>query len=169
MLREFKGWKLAEVCATLEARHAIALPEPFVADYRRKVEQLFAQGLRPVRGVQQMLAALALPKCVASSGPPAKIAQSLQLSGLKQHFGENIFSSYVVQSWKPDPGLFLHAAHAMGFAPARCAVIEDSDVGIRAALAAGMRAFRYNEEGPLSEQPDVVVFNDMRLLPELLA
>ncbi|MDD5460983.1 MAG: HAD-IA family hydrolase [Methylococcales bacterium] len=39
--------------------------------------------------------------------------------------------------------MFQYAAHAMGFMPSQCVVVEDSDVGIEAAQAAGMRSFQY--------------------------
>ena len=141
LLDAYKGWKLAEICRVLEAKHSIRLPESFVPDYRQLVEKLFAEQLQPIPGIVHALSEIRLPKCVASSGPPEKIDQSLSLTGLKPFFGERIFSSYVVHSWKPDPGLFLHAAEVMGFPPADCAVVEDSEVGIQAALRAGMRAF----------------------------
>lgn len=53
-------------------------------------------------------------------------------------FSGRIFSSYEVGVWKPDPGLFLHAAGALGVRPSDCIVVEDSGPGIAAGLAAGM-------------------------------
>src|SRR5262249_28029536 len=100
-------------------------------------------------------------------GPPEKIARALTVAGLAHFFKDNIFSSYDVGSWKPDPGLFLHAADKMAFPPERCVVVEDSDVGIEAALAAGMRALRY---GPSNDDSvtGAATFNDMAQLPYLL-
>jgi beta-phosphoglucomutase len=39
---------------------------------------------------------------------------------------------------KPDPGVFLKAASAVGVPPGRCLVIEDAIAGVQAAKAAGM-------------------------------
>ena len=44
---------------------------------------------------------------------------------------------------KPEPDLFLFAAASMGFAPARCTVIEDSRFGVTGAIAAGMTAIGF--------------------------
>ena len=44
---------------------------------------------------------------------------------------------------KPHPDLFLSAAKKLGLEPSKCIVIEDSDVGIEAAKAAGMACMRY--------------------------
>ncbi len=67
----------------------------------------------------------------------------MQITGLSGYFGTNIFSSYDIGSWKPEPDLFLHAATTMNLSPAHCAVVEDSDLGVEAAIAAGMHVFHY--------------------------
>ncbi len=66
------------------------------------------------------------------------------MTGLKQFFGDNIFSAYEVGAWKPDPKLFWVAAEKMGFKPENCLVIEDSEVGVKGGLAAGMQVLHYN-------------------------
>ncbi|MEO7035848.1 MAG: HAD-IA family hydrolase [Polyangiaceae bacterium] len=43
-----------------------------------------------------------------------------------------------VKALKPAPDIFLAAARALGAAPARCLVVEDSPAGVLAARAAGM-------------------------------
>lgn len=171
LLAEFRGWKFANVCQTLEARHSIPLDTSFAVDYRRLMQRLFTESLLPIPGVIQALAQIDLPMCVASSGPADKIEQSLTLTGLKRFFGDNIFSSYVVKSWKPDPGLFLHAAQEMGFAAGQCAVVEDSDLGIQAALNARIPAFWFTDKVLPSQWKDseVICFHDMQILPRLLA
>ena len=51
-----------------------------------------------------------------------------------------IADGYSVDRPKPEPDLFLWAASQLGVAPADCAVVEDAEAGIDAALAAGMWA-----------------------------
>ena len=108
--------------------------------------------------------------CVASNGPREKIALSLSITGLLSFFDGRIFSSYELQTWKPDPGLYLHAAGAMKVAPENCAVVEDSVLGVRAGLAAGMRVFAYAAAGDAPEfhLPSVTSFEHMAELPRLL-
>lgn len=86
-----------------------------------------------------------------SSGPPAKIQHSLRVTGLARFFGQRLFSSHVVGTWQPDPGLFLHAAGTLGFSPDQCVLVEDSEVGLAAAAAAGMRALHFAPKGPVSD------------------
>jgi HAD superfamily hydrolase (TIGR01509 family) len=169
MLR-YRGKKLAAILGDIENRLGRKLPEAFEQYYRQRVSELFCSELKPMPGAIEMLDALNLPKCIASSGPMPKIRQSLKISGLASYFGDNLFSSYDVGSWKPEPGLFQHAAKAMGFAHVRCVVIEDSDVGIEAATVAGMRVFRYVRKGenfPCKRGTEL--FDDMLLLPHLLS
>jgi beta-phosphoglucomutase-like phosphatase (HAD superfamily) len=68
--------------------------------------------------------------------------------------------------------VFLHAAERMGVPPARCAVVEDSTYGVQAARAAAMCAYAYVGGMIPADSlagPNTVLFDDMRLLPELLA
>jgi HAD superfamily hydrolase (TIGR01509 family) len=58
-----------------------------------------------------------------------------------------IASSEDVKRGKPNPDLFLFAAEKLGVEPRNCVVVEDSDVGIEAARAAGMKALRFYDNG----------------------
>lgn len=142
----FRGGKMADCVAHLETRLGRQLPPQFVPELRARTADAFRSRLRPVAGAVELiqsLSALSYPICVASSGPIEKIELSLSLTGLLRFFAGRIFSSYDVGAWKPDPGLFLHAARAMGAGPRDCAVVEDSLPGIRAGLAAGMAVFAF--------------------------
>jgi len=59
----------------------------------------------------------------------------------------------------------------MGFAPGRCAVVEDSVAGVAAAVAAGMSVFGFSgsvTSAALLSAAGAVVFDDMSELPDLL-
>ena len=129
LTQRYRGKKLAQIFTDLEGRLCQKLPDAFEQHYRQRVAELFSRELKPMPGVLEMLEVMNFPKCIASSGPPLKIRQALQVSGLAPHFGDSIFSSYEVGFWKPDPGLFQFAANAMGFMPSQCVVVEDSEVG----------------------------------------
>ena len=59
------------------------------------------------------IAAIGLPKCVASSGTPEKIRHGLSCAGLYDRFAPHIFSATQVARGKPAPDLFLFAAEQM--------------------------------------------------------
>ncbi len=144
MMSNFRGAQLAKIVESLEQKHQISLGESFIVSYRHALEKLFEQKLKPVEGVSEALENIPQPICVASGGPIRKINKALSLTNLEGFFKGNIFSSYEIDSWKPEPDIFLHAAQQMGFAPEECAVVEDSAVGIQAALAANMQPVIYD-------------------------
>jgi len=130
----------------------------------------FRSDLQAIEGVHSALERIDFPTCVASSGPREKILLSLELTGLLSRFTDRIFSAYEVGSWKPDPGLFLHAASALGVKPEACVVIEDSLPGVQAGIAAGMRVYAYTPDGDpqLLAQEGAITFDSMRSLPDYL-
>src|SRR5258706_2856756 len=149
----FRGMRLAECLAQIEAELGRDLPSTFVAESRQPRPTLCGNDLKPVPGAMALVAALNIPMCVASSGPREKIELSLSLTGLLPFFAGRIFSSYEVGSWKPDPGLFLHAAKAMAVEPSRCVVVEDSLPGIQAGIAAGMTGVAFQPDGTDARNP----------------
>src|ERR1051325_2085121 len=164
LIRRYRGKKLALILSDIAHRLGRPLPDLFEDTYRQRVAELFERDLKPIPGVAEMLQTIEYPICIASSGPRAKISQALKVSGLAAHFADRIFSSYEVGSWKPEPALFLHAARGMGFKPEHCVVVEDSEIGIAAAMAAGMKALQYvsNGEPPLFR--NITSFDSMQRL-----
>jgi HAD superfamily hydrolase (TIGR01509 family) len=142
--QKFRGLRMADCIAWVVAQLP-HVPQGFAEDFTRSVRAAqavrFAEGLGVIPGAFELLGALQIPFCVATNGPREKVELTLGLTGLRPFFPDRIFSAYEVGMFKPDPGLFLHAAKAMGVAPEQCAVVEDSLPGIEAGLAAGMRVF----------------------------
>ena len=169
----YKGRKLAECIADVEERLGRGVPDSFVADFRARSASVFQNHLQPIPGVEAVIQAVqarSVPFCVASSGPREKIEANLSTTGLLTYFQGSIVSAYEVGSWKPDPGLFLHAARTLGVAPETCAVIEDSLPGVQAGVAAGMTVFGYARDTPAEtlSAAGAQVFQDMKQLPALL-
>jgi len=141
---QFRGVRMAEVAAFIAAQLPQCGPA-FATEFTRRVRVAmaarFQQGLSPMPGAKALVERLQLPFAVATNGPREKIEQTLRLTGLRPYFEDRIFCAYEVGHFKPHPGLFLHAAAALGVAPHLCAVVEDSLPGIEAGLAAGMQVF----------------------------
>ncbi len=110
---------------------------------------------------------------VASSSNRELIDGVLDAAGLADLF-EATVSSEEVPRGKPAPDVFLEAARRLDVAPERCAAIEDSANGIRAAHAAGMRVIaipnrRYPPAADALELADAVLTSITDLSPELVA
>lgn len=169
LLRRYRGTRFATILADISTRYSVLFPADFELRYRARVASLFEGGLKPMPGALAMLEDLEYPRCIASGGPLAKIRHSLEISGLARFFDDRLYSSYEVGSWKPEPGLFLHAAQRMGYPPEHCVVIEDSDVGIEAAMRAGMRAVMISQDAAELLGSQVTTITDLRTLPQVLA
>ena len=69
----------------------------------------------------------------------AAVEEKLARAGLRARF-DVVVGGDEVRHAKPAPDIFLAAAERLGVDPERCLVLEDSEPGLRAACAAGMRA-----------------------------
>jgi HAD superfamily hydrolase (TIGR01509 family) len=168
---ELIGLSLPSCYAIIEQAFGRPLPDGFETLLQTRTYEAFRAGLRPVAGVREVVEALSVPVCVASSGSHEKMQVSLGVTGLLPLFEGRIFSASEVTRGKPHPDLFLYAAERMHADPARCAVVEDSPFGVTAARAASMAAFGYIG-GPHAKDlaaSGATVFSDMRDLPALLS
>ena len=136
-------------------RH-LALSAPLIAGVEALFERLDAAGLR---------------YAVGSNGRAAKMEVTLgRYPAIYNRLKGLMFSGQDLGCPKPAPDLHLHAAKAVGVAPADCVVVEDSALGARAARAAGMRCYGYAASGahPALEAEGAILFASMADLPALL-
>lgn len=145
MVRTLRGLSMGQCLTELERLGRFRYPKDVAGVIRELTATAFREQLTEIPGAKAFVSRLTLPSCVASSGSRDKIELSLGLTGLLPHFEGRIFSSYDIGSWKPEPDLFLHAARALGVDPRDCAVIEDSQPGVDAGVAAGMFVYAFGE------------------------
>lgn len=119
------------------------VPESFLPRLKSQVLSTLAACLQPIPGIAGVMSDLSVPFCVASSSDFDRVALSLDVTGLRAHFGERIYTAQMVRHGKPAPDLFLLAAEKMGVRPARTLVIEDSVSGVAAGKAAGMTVWGF--------------------------
>jgi HAD superfamily hydrolase (TIGR01509 family) len=176
--QEYLGRSTPAVARMIADEFGVSLMGERAADLRTRLAARLSADLQPVKGVRDMLARLANPRCLASSSPPERIELSLRTTGLFEAFSPHIFSASMVARGKPAPDLFLHAAARMGYAPERCVVVEDSPAGIAAAHAAGIPVLAFvggSHAGPSDLKKQVAaldpntIFDSMAELPALVA
>jgi len=172
LLSKYRGWRLKQVLNDLSERHDTVLDAEFETSFRKRASRYFDRDLQPVANVRIALEQLVQDKCVASNAPMEKLLQVLNKTELVQFFDGNFFSAYDLSMFKPDPGLFLHAAKCMRYSPEHCIVVEDSEVGLQAALAAKMSCVFYNPDSHdisalVHSAPDCIEqISDMTELPD---
>jgi HAD superfamily hydrolase (TIGR01509 family) len=114
-----------EVVRRMLARYEVDLP--VVPGAVEAVRRLHGEGVR---------------LAVASSSNRELIDAVLRRLGLAALFEVTVSSEEVARG-KPAPDVYLETARRLGLDPARCAAVEDSASGIRAAHAAGMHVIAY--------------------------
>ena len=166
----FMGRRWEDSLTMIEERLGRPLPAGFGDAYRARRDAALAAELEPVAGIAEAIERIPLEVCVASSSEPEKIRANLDHTGLLERFRGRLFSAHQVERGKPAPDLFLHAAAELGVEPRECAVVEDTVVGVEAALAAGMTAFGYCGHFPFTTMraAGAVPFETMAELPALL-
>ncbi|MFJ9708450.1 HAD family hydrolase [Streptomyces sp. NPDC101234] len=172
-MRDYMGSAMHRVHELVQERTGKRLPDDFDDVFHARVFAAFERELKPVAGAAEVLERLAadgVPYCVASSGSHERIRVGHRTTGLDRWFDESrVFSSQDVGRGKPAPDLFLYAAERMGVAPGRCAVVEDSPLGVQAAVAAGMDVYGFTAMTPADRLSDATrLFSDFGQLADLL-
>ncbi|MEU9183862.1 HAD family hydrolase [Streptomyces sp. NPDC048484] len=172
-LRDYMGAAMHRVHDMVEERTGERLPADFDDVFHGRVFSAFERELEPVPGAVEVLEKLAaggVPYCVASSGSHERIRVGHRKTGLDRWFDdERVFSSQDVGRGKPAPDLFLYAAERMGVPPEKCLVVEDSPLGVRAAVAAGMDVYGFTAMTPAERLTGADrLFGGMSELMELL-
>ncbi|MDX2564017.1 HAD family hydrolase [Streptomyces sp. TX20-6-3] len=151
-VRDYMGSAMHRIHELVEERSGQRLPAGFDETFHARVFAAFQAELEAVSGAREVLKRLAeagVPYCVASSGSHERIRVGHRKTGLDAWFpDELVFSAEDVGRGKPAPDLFLHAASRMGVAPERCVVVEDSRLGVHAAVAAGMDVYGFTAMTP---------------------
>ncbi len=136
------GLSSAEMIETLVATEGARLSRP-VQEVVRARDALFLRSAHTVRPHPAVLSVVRaaryrLPMAVASGGARHVIEATLRHQPFHDAFDVLVTREDVARG-KPAPDIFLTAARALGADLAGCLVYEDSDEGIEAAHAAGMR------------------------------
>ncbi|XP_021680690.2 bifunctional riboflavin kinase/FMN phosphatase isoform X1 [Hevea brasiliensis] len=127
---------------------------------------------RPLPGANRLIKHLhknGVPFALASNSLREYIdAKISHQEGWNECFS-TILGSDQVKSGKPSPDLFIEAARRMGVDAAKCLVIEDSLVGVKAAKAAKMKvvAFPSESEADCSLLADSVLHSLLEFQPEI--
>jgi beta-phosphoglucomutase-like phosphatase (HAD superfamily) len=114
----------------VEARARLGRPISETIRQSDRLRAVMVAELIQVPGAADAVAGLGLPKAIASSGSIDGLDRKLKRTGLWSLFDPHIYGADHVANAKPAPDLFLHAAAALGVAPANCLVIEDSLHGV---------------------------------------
>ena len=110
----------------------------------REKESLYMQLISEAKEIPEVMKIVRAnygkkPMAVASGGTSETVVGILNHCSIQQYF-DIIVTSEDVENPKPAPDTFLEAARRMNVAPEKCQAYEDADMGIKAIIAAGMKA-----------------------------
>ena len=139
-MAQFMGLAGHDFLTAIERWIGRAIPDDFHVEREVENQRALNEGLDAVAGAVAFVRALppSLPRAIASSSSTAWIERHLDHLGIRDVFGDKIFSGREhVERGKPEPDVYFHAAQAIGVDIARAAIIEDSPVGATGAVASG--------------------------------
>lgn len=144
-LLRFMGLSTDAYHALVDIEAQARIGRPLGAEVRSsmRLRENMVERLTEVPGAREAVAAVTLPKAIASSGSREGLERKLKRTRLWDLFAPHVYSADHVTHAKPAPDLFLLAAKALDVPPQDCLVLEDSLNGVIAARAAGMTAWGF--------------------------
>jgi HAD superfamily hydrolase (TIGR01509 family) len=159
--RRMMGMSSPEWAAYLRDELGVPLEPKAISDQVvRRLEHIYRDRLPLIDGASEAVDRLAtsLPLGLASSSNREIIDLFLELTGLGPRFAVTLSSEEVARG-KPAPDVYLEVLRRLRADPAGSIAVEDSENGIRAAKAAGMRVVAVpNPHYP--PDPDVLAHAD---------
>lgn len=155
----------------LLARYDFSFPE-YRAWQRKEFCRLFEdiKLIQPAVELIKRLHQAGITLALTTSGSGPSTTRVLAKAGLTGIFQEVVTKEHYLKK-KPDPESYLLTAKKLGVKPEECVVIEDSEVGLIAAKAAGMKCVaipnEYTREHDFS-QADLIVKSASEITLEVL-
>ncbi len=145
----FTGSTYAENIRVIQERHKQVHGRPVsdtvADDLSRARTELLDKELCAMDGVCELLEIVSLKKAVASNTTQNSwLRRKMNRTGLDHYFDTHIYAAENVANGKPAPDLYLFAADKLGVKPENCIVLEDSPLGVKAGVAAGMTVYGFS-------------------------
>lgn len=149
LAERFAGLTLPRILELVTEETGIRFPEEFAAKVEKETDVRLARDLEAIAGVQAMLDAIDLPRCICSNSSSARLELSLTPLKLWDRFKPYVYAAREVGSkkGKPAPDVYLYACEQFGVAPGNAIVLEDSVHGVAAGVAAGCRVVGFTGGG----------------------
>jgi HAD superfamily hydrolase (TIGR01509 family) len=171
----FVGHMVTDKRAEIEAQTGLPITQEWMLAFRERRNAALVADIQASPNVHAAVKAVHQSMngriACASGADRFKVEMMLTQVGLADYFAGNIFSGHEMPRSKPHPDVYLAAAAHLGVNPTRCAVVEDTTIGVRAGVSAGATVFGYAPLGDgqaLRDAGASVVFSDMAELPGLM-
>ena len=137
------GMPTAQIVATLNQQQGLQMEIAAVCERKESLYYELLPDLQAVPDVLEHIEAQRgrIPFAVVSGSTRESVEASLRVLGLTDRFATLVCAGEYAKS-KPHPEPFLLAAERLGVKAQECLVFEDTEMGIQAAKAAGMKWVR---------------------------
>jgi HAD superfamily hydrolase (TIGR01509 family) len=145
-------------------------PQELAEDLHRTVVQEIAQVIEPISGAQELVKRIThhhIPTGLASNSPSDYVIRVVAALGLSAYFPAPVCRDDV-KNGKPAPDPYLEACRRVQADPFHCLAVEDSPVGLQAALSAGMYCALVGPVDPQSQSPKIHRFANIGALQSAL-
>lgn len=175
--QEFTGVGARDNIRRVYAKAGVALSDEEVEKLNSERDAFYldiiSKNARALSGAVKLVLAVkaaGFKIALASSTNSSVIDLLLPKIGLKGAF-DVVVGGDQVQRGKPDPEIFLLAAKSLGVVASQCVVVEDSNAGVRAAKAAGMKVLMVRNDRILQEKDVADCFVDslVKVTPQTLS
>jgi HAD superfamily hydrolase (TIGR01509 family) len=142
----YMGVPVGDMIADMEARFSLTFPDNILNQLDVEEQISLDRDLLPIKGISEALATLqglGHKMAVATNSQHRRTVRNLATTQLTPFFGDAIAAIDMVRQGKPAPDVYLLAAQKIGASGRDCVAIEDSPVGMRAVIAAGMVGIGY--------------------------
>jgi beta-phosphoglucomutase family hydrolase len=145
-LHRYTGTTARQMFTELIAKYRIDTTFEEIFNEKEQIMfKLLEMDTQPVKGVIELLHKLIekhVKLAVASSSHRRLVQYVLRKFEITGLF-DSIITAEDVAHGKPDPEIFLKSAERLKVSPAQCLVVEDAELGVEAAKAAGMKCLGY--------------------------
>ena len=151
----FAGKKTDQVIDILSQKYLIKDKEKFFTDIMEMALYIYKNELTAVKGAYNFVRNTKLSLYIGSNSTQDRIIAGLQRVELSKYFKpEQIYSFDFVEKPKPDPDIYLKAIEDNNINKNETIIIEDSEVGVKAGVSAGVKVIGLTAGGHWHESRD---------------
>ena len=151
----FAGKKTVQVIDILSQKYSIKDQEKFFTDIMEAASYIYKNELTAVEGAYNFVRNTKLNLYIGTNSTQDRILVGLQRVGLSKYFKpEKVYSFDLVEKPKPDPDIYLKAIEDNNLNKNETIIIEDSIVGVKAGVSAGVKVIGLTAGGHWHDSRD---------------
>ena len=149
----FAGKKTVQVIEILSNKYSIKDQQKFFSDIMDIASNIYKKELTTVEGAYDFVSNLSLNIFIGSNSMKERIVDGLERVQLSKYFKPHqVYSFNLVDKPKPDPDIYLKAIEDNNLNKNQTIIIEDSAVGVKAGVSAGIKVIGLTAGGHWHEE-----------------